>query len=166
MRTWTKAVAAVAIAAGAIVAVPVTAGAGEGETATLTIVKEVVGTPPPGAEFVIEVSCSPLDDGPVPPGTILEPVGAPVPFVEVFTFGPTGGEEDIIFTSAHVCDVQEVQDAGATSVTGEGQVFITDPTLFERTITNTFVAPDTLASTTTESRAVSPQVATRPRFTG
>jgi hypothetical protein len=165
MKTVAK-LAAGALVAAALALAPSMAQAGvNGEIATLTVTKAVVGDPG-GATFDILVDCVADEaNGMVPvPIELAQDTDYPNPFSTTLTFGPDGGSQDIVFDGAYTCEVTETDTGGASSVAGEGTVVIAAPIAYAITITNTFVAPDTLAPTTTqEARA---DTIARPRFTG
>jgi hypothetical protein len=158
--------------AGAVVALPAEAGR---ESATLTVTKTVEGTPPPDAEFVINVYCvSEEENG---NGEIIDEELVPVGFApqgngevvynEDIAFGPDGGSEDFTFFGPALCEITEVEDGGADGVSGEGQVAIEEPILYDAEIVNTFTdATTTTAAPTTTAAAAAGAVAAAPRFTG
>ncbi len=112
---------AVALVASSFLAVG-SVGAGV-DTATLTVTKTVVGTPPPGATFVVNVYCE-FEEGD--------------PETMDIEFGPSGGSEDVLFSDEALCTVTEVDNGGADSSTGPIEVLIDAPTSFEAEIVNTF----------------------------
>lgn len=176
MQTRKFGVGLVATAAllGGTVALAGPSGAGERETATLTVTKTVVGTAPADAEFVIHVYCErepigPIDTIPIEVVPVaFGPAGVPptVVYDEEITFGPTGGDENFVFTSAAVCTITEVEDGGATSSTGPVTVNIDEPTLFDAEIVNTFAAAPTTAAPTTAPAPAARAATATPRFTG
>ena len=111
------------------------------QIATLTITKVVQGTAPADAEFTIVADCEASGE-------------------HELTFGAEGGEQEIVFSSADVCDITEPGDGGASSTTGLGEIGIFSPTDYARSVINTF---DPESATTVDTAA---EVATRPTFTG
>ncbi len=93
------------------------------EEATLTVTKTVVGTPPPGATFLVNVSCEVLE---------AEPID------EDIEFGPSGGSTVMGIPGPALCTVTEVDNGGADSSTGPIEVLIDAPTNFDAEIVNTF----------------------------
>lgn len=140
------------------------AGAG-GPVVTLTVVKEVEGTAPADAEFVIEVSCIPA----------FEPLGIDPSFGGTFVFGPDGGEESLLISRPSECTIVETEDGGADEVIGgEQSVSFSDLVSQTVTVTNVFnaetttIAPTTSApaSTSTSTTAAAAATTAAPRFTG
>jgi hypothetical protein len=167
VRHSVKLRAAAAAVVAALVLVPSAAQAGNGEVAILTVNKVVVGDPGTSSGFVIEVDCTALEgeNGIIEePIEVLQDTNYPEPFSTALEFGPEGGSQDVVFDGPYNCTVTETDTGGATTVTGEGTVAIEAPIAYSITITNTFVAPDTLAPTTTEETRA--DTVARPRFTG
>jgi hypothetical protein len=152
--------------------------ASAGMTTFLTVVKDVEGTPPADAEFVIEVTCVLIDsDGPG-----LEPVGIVPDYGDTFTFGPDGGEESLPIPGPSECTITETDDGGADDVLGgEQTVTFTDPESQTVTVTNVFnaeattIAPTTSAPASTSTTAAPASTSTTaaaaattaaPRFAG
>lgn len=149
------------------VALVTPAGAGDG--VWLTVVKEVEGTPPADAEFVIEVICVriDLDDAG------LEPLGVVLDYGGTFTFGPDGGEESLEILGRSECTITETDDGGADEVIGgEQTVVFEDPLSQEVIVTNVFepeavtTAAPTTSTTSTSTTAAAAAVTAAPRFTG
>ena len=158
---------AAALAAGSFLAVgPASAGR---TAATLTVTKTVVGTPPPGATFVVNVLC--VEEA--PPGTTLPVIFSggssrasglsETVYDDDVVFGPSGGSEEFIFFSEATCTVTEVDDGGADSSTGPVVVVIDSDARFTAEIVNTF-DPD--PKTTAAPIPAAEAVVAVPAFTG
>ncbi|MEJ5254241.1 MAG: hypothetical protein WHS89_02715 [Acidimicrobiales bacterium] len=153
--------------------------ASAGITTFLTVVKDVEGTPPADAEFVIEVTCV-LTDLPVPTGLLDEQGGLAAAgddtspyYGDTFTFGPDGGEESLPIPGPSECTITETDDGGADDVIGgEQTVTFSDPESQTVTVTNVFnaetttIAPTTSAPASTSTTAAAAATTAAPRFTG
>jgi hypothetical protein len=150
-------------------AAPASAG---GPFAVLTVTKTVQGSPPEGAEFVIEVECFAVG-GRIPDS--MRPMADTLVLDETLTFGPGGGSESFDITPMVAfdevsCSVVETDDGGADRVEGGDQLIsMTEPGEYDAEVINEFdpVEPTTSTTTasTTTTAAPGSAVAT-PRFTG
>jgi hypothetical protein len=174
MRTALRIMFVAALTGGAIGAAAAPGGAGAVITNTVTIVKEVVGTPPVGTTFSVQVDCG----GALPPPVTFDANGNLLSATATFHPGPTS-----------TCTVTETASGGASSVgygcvsagngpngsdpdgslvdcTSDNVVHFTDVIGDSATITvtNTFVPTPT---TTTPPTTPAPQaVQAAPTFTG
>jgi hypothetical protein len=120
------------------------------EVATLTITKVVQGDVPAGTTFTIRAVCEGSGE-------------------HELAFGADGGQQQIVFTEADQCDITEPDDGGSLSTTGLGEINISEPIEYSRTVVNTFApAPSSSSSSSTSSPIDSAAAATttQPRFTG
>lgn len=168
-------VATMAVGFVALAAAP--GGAGGTVTNTVTILKQVVGTPPAGAVFSVSVDCQ----------SILGPGSqAVVPVVSFDAAGQPTSNNTFTVPAGTKCTITETETAGASTVgyscditrgntdqigppflgncTGDNEVTFTDVIgdAATITVTNTFVAPPAPPPTPPAVQAV--QAA--PTFTG
>jgi hypothetical protein len=145
----------------------VPAGAGEDPFQVLNVTKVVEGSPPAGAEFVVEVECS-NDQGPTESDTL--------------TFDGSGTQVFDAGGASTECTATETESAGATTVTysceevsaaqcdaaGNAVTFTSDVAEATITVTNTFTpAPPPPPPPSPEpALPPAPVLAARPVFTG
>src|SRR5262245_8627411 len=97
MRRGGRALSSLLVLAAGPVAISIAAGpASAGEAPQLTVTKVVQGTPPPGAEFVVDIAC---DNATPSPAQV--------------TFTGSGSETVIIDSAGATCTVTESGTAGA-----------------------------------------------------
>ena len=81
--------------------------------------KVVEGTAPAGVQFTIDLTC----EGDVRSGEGAyggDTEGAPLPFIDTtLTFGPSGGTQTVVHSTAQRCTITETGTGGATTVTVE-----------------------------------------------
>lgn len=148
---------------------PASAG---GAFAVLTVIKTVEGSPPEGAQFVIDVECFAVG-GRIP--EFMRPMADTLVLDETVTFGPGGGSESFYITPMVAfdevsCTVVETSDGGADRVEGGDQLIsMTEPGEYDAEVINEFDRVEPTTSTTTASTtttAAAEAAVVTPRFTG
>jgi hypothetical protein len=178
-------VARIAAAAGATVlgmsvfAVTAAGPAAGGEVAVpapvLFLEKQVVGTPPAGAEYVIDVFCTIQTPGVIEIPEFATPAAIAIILDTQFVFGAQGGIEEIPFDrlgddETINCDIFESETGGAIDVTPPQSVVIDSNVTYFAYVENVFDTPPPNGPATTPTVGpadpVSPAAVTRPRFAG
>lgn len=154
MRTALRIVFVAALAFGAIALAAVPGGAGAPITNTVTIEKEVIGTPPAGTTFTVQVDCvNGLGAGAAAAPTVtFDENGDPTtPGANVFHPGPTstctvtetgaGGASSVGYGCVSQGNVNSDPDGSLVDCTSDNVVHFTDVIGDSATITvtNTFV---------------------------
>jgi hypothetical protein len=146
MRRGGRAVLAVLTLATGPVALVLTASpASAGFTPTLTVTKVVEGTPPPGAEWVVDVTCTNN-----PPAQ--------------FSFTESGESENLVLIGPTSCTVVESSTAGAT-VTYACEVNVNPANATcdsDNEVTYTFTATNFPEATVTVTNTYAPPVPPTP----
>lgn len=150
----------------------VTPASAGGPFAVLTVTKTVEGSPPEGAEFVIEVECFAVG-GRIPES--MRPMADTLVLDETVTFGPGGGSESfdiapMVAFDEVSCTVLETGDGAADRVEGGDQVIsMNEPGEYSAEVINEFDPVEPTTSTTTASTtttAAPGSAVVTPRFTG
>jgi hypothetical protein len=150
------------------------AAGGGGPVPSLVLEKQVVGTAPADAEFVIDVFCTIQTPGITAPVDAQLPQAIAVIVLDEFVFGPEGGVEEIPLErvggdTTVTCEVEEVETGGAVDVTPPQVIEITENIPYDAVVENVFDTPDTSTpeeTTTTGAAAAAGAARATPRFTG